>query len=142
MTRLSRIARRLGTGLVRFARNTDGVASVELVVYIPIIFSLLFVAIDLAMLFFGYARMQDVTRETIRQVAIGELPRNATTITNAIHARLSDDYAVTVDGLYSTVIRINVSASPEQMSAFGFFSEAIGDIAVRVQHTQEPLDRG
>lgn len=63
----------VGGLLRRFVREEDGTATLEFVIWVPTFAAILLLAADLALSLFTYSRMWDISRETARRVAVGEI---------------------------------------------------------------------
>ena len=100
--------------LKRFSRNDDGNATVEFVLWLPLIMGILVGAFDLNVIMATQSSMWDIARDTARRVSTGEL--NATTAQSYALAKLTymgfdygvdvtvgDDVVVNVDTYLSNV---------------------------------------
>jgi len=100
--------------LRRFSRNDDGNATVEFVLWLPLIMGILVGAFDLNVIMATQSNMWDVARDTARRVSTGEL--NSTTAQTYALAKLTymgfdygvdvtvgDDVVVAVDTYLSNV---------------------------------------
>ena len=57
----------------RFARNRDGSATIEFVIWFPVFISIFLVAFDLSLTFYSMGRMWDAARYTARSLSTGQI---------------------------------------------------------------------
>jgi len=101
-----------------FRANQDGNASVEFVIWLPLIMGVVVGTFDLNMVLLTQSRMWDVARDTARQVAIGTL--DGTTGATYALTRLNSDvstYTVTITG--TTDVTVSISRLVENVAVMG-----------------------
>jgi Flp pilus assembly protein TadG len=139
----SRIRRRAaGRGLRWLGRSERGATTVEFALWMPVFFGLLMLVADVSILAYRYAEMWDVARTAARELALGTLPRSQTAVEAFVHARLTQDYAVTLVGEHTTFFTVGIAGTPTTMSVFGLFEAAVGEMNARVGLAQENLASG
>lgn len=95
----------------RFARDETGSFSIETMIWIPL-FAVVFAFVtDVSLTYYGYSRMWDVARDSVRRVTTGEM----TTAEAEAHARSiltgGAVYSVTVDDTDTEDVVITITAS-------------------------------
>lgn len=104
--------------LSRFAKKEDGNATVEFVLWLPLIAGIIVGALDLNMISLTQSNMWTVARDTVRRISTGEL--NASTGQDYALARLSFlDYTCEVDVTVGTDAVVDISASLTDMAVVG-----------------------
>ena len=95
----------------RFVRDEDGSATIEAVLWLPVMFALLCLAVDASLIFFGQNQTHRVVQEANRTLSVGRLSGSddvETYVTNAISAMSPNaqvDSSIS-QGVVSTVVRI------------------------------------
>lgn len=135
---LARMRRRIGR---RFVREESGSVTVEFVLWIPIFIIIMFLVIDVCILFITQANMWAVARDTTRRVATHEFDKataEAYAVSNASWGALA--YTVVVDDVgpeVSTDIQISVSDA-SLFDLLGAATAIGGNIQARVTQRLEP----
>jgi Flp pilus assembly protein TadG len=106
----------------RRARDDAGVSSVELVLYMPLLMLIIFIAVQFSLVWFGNQAASAVARETARQArvyddgrAIQEGRRYAATIGDGV----LEDVHITVERVGDNRVRVTVTGKAQEISPIG-----------------------
>jgi Flp pilus assembly protein TadG len=105
-----------------FRKNEDGNASVEFVIWLPIIMGVVVGTFDLNMVLLTQSQMWDVARDVARQVSIGTLD-TSTGATYALTQLNSDSNTYTVTITSSTDVVVSISRLMEDIAVIGSLTE-------------------
>jgi Flp pilus assembly protein TadG len=139
---VGKLRKRLGCKLIAFGRGSDGSATIEFVLWIPLIFSIMLMGADATLLFVRQADFVNASRDTARL-----LSRHALTTEGAIRFAQSragfagrvPDVAVDVDPAANTVT-VTVSSAAAAMDPLGVLRFALGNrIQAQTTYMFEPI---
>lgn len=121
-----------------FARNEDGTATVEAVIWLPTFFYILILSVNVTMIFHGYSRVLRVVEDANRGLSIGRIG-TATDAAQAIKDNLPNYWnvrpTVTIDnGLIKTVVKVKTS-DMSLLSTMAVFAGS--DITIQTQQYLE-----
>ncbi len=122
-----------------FQRNEDGSATIEFVLWVPIIFSLVLLATDVSIAFMRQSQSWQVARDTARIVSRHGMTENAAVTYAEENTKFgSTTPAVTVRS-NGSVVEVSISTPANAMTVFGTINFALGEsITTRVVHAMEP----
>jgi hypothetical protein len=120
-----------------FLRDARGVASIELVVWLPFFLAMLLVVVELSFFCLRYAQMVDATRETARAVALGLVAEREEAVEAAVRARLgaSFDASIRREGRDVTV---RVAAPLAVVSVFEILDLVVDEVDASATMRLEP----
>ncbi len=96
----------------RFWKNEEGNATVEFVLWLPLIMGVVVGAFDLNIMLMTQNNMYNVARDTARRVSIGELtPTEAQKYALSQLTYMNFDYGVDVSAGTDVVVKINTNLS-------------------------------
>lgn len=104
--------------LPRFARREDGNATVEFVLWLPLMMGIIVGAFDLNVMLLTQSNMHNVARDTARRLAVGDL--NQDTAANYARSQLTYmgfQYAVNVT--VGTDVTVNIQTYLSDVSVIG-----------------------
>ncbi|MGM0583085.1 MAG: TadE/TadG family type IV pilus assembly protein [Pseudomonadota bacterium] len=139
MSVFKRSAFRGRPGLRRLRDGEEGSVTAEFVIWLSFFLTLVFMVTDVSIVAYRYTQMWDVARSAAREVAMGAIPRTQAGVEAYVRERLSEDYAVTLTGYYTTYFEISIEAAPQATGVFGLFEAAAGGLTARVGMGKEPM---
>ncbi|MDH5798215.1 MAG: pilus assembly protein [Paracoccaceae bacterium] len=126
--------------LSKFARDGEGGATVEFVIWIPFFMGLILMITDVSMLFTRQSNFWNVSRDTARIVARHGMDGAAAAEYAQAHAAFGEFLPEISVEITSTEVTIAISALTAQVAPFGFFSFSDNArISARVTQALEPL---
>lgn len=124
----------------RFWRGTDGSASVEFVLWMPVFVAIMMLTIDTSILFTSQSNYWSVSRDTARLVsrhAMTETDAEAYAAARASMLWTQPTADVTING---PTVTVNLTAPASSLSIFNALGLASTfDIDATVTHTMEPM---
>lgn len=131
----------------RFCRDEKGSATIEFVLWVPIIVALLTIVIDATTLYITHNEMWNVARDTARRMVIGILSEDDAK-QHAVDAMDLRDFPYYVDASYpedpkdpDSVVSVTIALSVRDMSILGYGSPLTlfaHDMAARVIMRPDP----
>ena len=134
----------------RFIRDEQGSATIEFVLWVPLIVALVAIVIDATTLYITHTEMWNVARDTARQMTTGVIATEDDARTCAANGmRLRSDLPYYVDASYdpaagaTVVIALRLNDISIMGSSFLFSPLTIlgGDLAARVKMRPDPNSR-
>ncbi|HUF86838.1 MAG TPA: TadE/TadG family type IV pilus assembly protein [Thermohalobaculum sp.] len=135
--------------LDRFRRDETGSATIEFVLWIPIIVGLLVIVIDVATLYITHSEMWNVARDTARRMVTGNLLTEQEAEQYAIDAMSLRDFPYAVQASYpadpndpGSVVEVIIAFNMKDISILGYGSPLTllgADIMARVSMRPDPL---
>jgi Flp pilus assembly protein TadG len=116
------------TAFRRFAKNEDGSATIEAVLWLPMFFAFFALLVDVSLIFHGQSQVLRITQDANRSLSLGRID-SATDTELFIESRLADytpnaQAVTTVDnGLITTSVAVPIS-DLEILGLFGALSNA------------------
>lgn len=106
---------------MKFARDESGSATVELVIWLPLLIAIILLVFELTMFLFQSNHAHDVSRNVTRQVAVGFWTEEQaeTEILEMISERLNPQVEIRTDD--QNLVRFSLSMEPS-VSITGIFS--------------------
>ena len=111
---------------LKFAKNQDGNATVEMTLWLPFIFAFFLAIGEIALVFYGQSRVLEVAQDATRQASIGRLQTSdelSTYVTNRLAPMTQN--AVVQSGSSKGIITTVVSVPMNDLAPFGFFTNLI-----------------
>lgn len=129
--------------LDRFRRDEQGSATIEFVLWLPIIAALLVVMIDATTLYITHTEMWNVARDTARRMVTGAVLTEAEAEAHAANAMKLRDYPYYIEANYdlSSGAEVIIGLRVNDMSIVGYSLLTIfgADIMARVVMRPDPL---
>lgn len=132
----------LHNGALRaFLRDERAAATIEFVLWVPVIVFILLAAVDATILYLHHTEMWNVARDVARRVSVGEITEDdaVDAIKEGLYLR-SDSYFVQTSDPKSIDVQIYIQTPVIEASVFGIFQPILGNqIHAYVRTRREPI---
>ncbi len=110
-------------GFLTFLRDDRGAETIQFLVWLPLIFSMLVIVTDVSLLYLSHTEMVNVARDTARRMTTGQLGSREAAIAHAAAELAQYNYPFTVDASYAPEesMQVVISVAVNDVSTFGFF---------------------
>ncbi len=124
--------------LLAFIRDEKGVATLELVLWMPPMLIMLLMITDASVLYLTYTDMFNVSRDAARRVSVGAM--TVDDVPDYVQERsLLGKRTYSVGSYSGAVVIIEMSVNVGDASVFGFFKPVLArTMGVRVEMRREP----
>lgn len=125
-----------------FIRDNKGSATIEFVLWVPIIVALLTIVMDAATLYITHSEMWNVARDTARRLNTGQIKSEEAAEAHAANAMGLRDFPYSVNATYDSDngIEVVIALRVNDMSIIGYSPLSIigGDMIARVVLRPDP----
>ena len=129
------------TSLRGFLRDDRGTATIEFVLWVPVVVFVLLAVVDATVLYLHHTEMWNVSRDVARRISVGEITESEAV--DAIKESLflySDSYYVQTSNPKNLDVHIYIQTPVSEASVFGIFQPVLGNqIEAYVRTRREPI---
>jgi len=128
-------------GAPKFLRDERGTATIEFVLWVPVLMVVLIAATDATILYLHHTEMWNVSRDVARRVAVGDITEaDAVNVVGNEMFLYSSAYTVSTSNPADLDVSIQIQTSIADASVFGFFKPVLGRyLTARVTMRREPI---
>ena len=134
------IQKHVSSRVKNFRKGAEGSVTIEFVMWLPVLVSILVLAVDASVLFMTQSNYWSVTRDTARLVARHALTADDAEVyaaQNATWGSVSPTVGVSIDG---ATVTVSMAAPTSSIAPFGILEFAIGStIDASISQTLEPV---
>lgn len=135
--------------LGRFRRDETGSATIEFVLWVPILLTMLVIVVDVTTLYITHSEMWNVARDTARRMVTGNLLTEVQAEQHAADSMALRDFPYCVEANYpdgpidpGSVVEVIIAFNVKDISLLGYGSPLTlfgGDMMARVSMRPDPL---